>query len=223
LPCELTKRRASAAAKHGEIGVIDQTATIERFLEASGARQPTPGGGSVTALAGALAAAMGEMAVNYSIGKNEQAAGNKLAEAAGQFRRARAMLLELMVEDQSAYEALAATRKLASDAPQRTAALRECIAVPQGVAAAGVAILDLCDNIVESTNPRLLSDLAICAELAMATVRCAVYNVRVNLADLSEAAGRGQLEASADQLLSRGILLIQRVVPRIWRRAGTGA
>jgi formiminotetrahydrofolate cyclodeaminase len=209
--------------RNGEIGVIDRTATIERFLEQAGARQPTPGGGSVAALAGALAAAMGEMAANYSIGKNEQAAGNKLAGAAEQFRRARAMLLELMVEDQSAYEALTAARKLASDAPERAAALRECIAVPQGVAAAGVAILDLCDTIVESTNPRLLSDLAICAELAMATVRCAVYNVRINLADLGEGAERGQVDASADQLLSRGILLVQRVVPRIWRRAATGA
>jgi formiminotetrahydrofolate cyclodeaminase len=42
----------------------NQTATIGDFLAAAAARQPTPGGGSVAALAGALAASMGEMAVH---------------------------------------------------------------------------------------------------------------------------------------------------------------
>ena len=41
--------------------MFDKTTTIEKFLDAAAAKQPTPGGGSVSALAGALAAAMGEM------------------------------------------------------------------------------------------------------------------------------------------------------------------
>ena len=47
----------------------DQTTSIENFLEAAAAKQPTPGGGSVAALAGALAAAMGEMVLNYTLGR----------------------------------------------------------------------------------------------------------------------------------------------------------
>ncbi len=49
--------------------MLDKTTTIEKFLEAAAAKQPTPGGGSVSALAGALAASMGEMVLNYSVGK----------------------------------------------------------------------------------------------------------------------------------------------------------
>ena len=202
--------------------MFDQKATIEGFLEAAGARQATPGGGSVTALAGALAAAIGEMAVNYSMGKKSEKPREELTAAVGQFRRARAMMLELMVEDQNAYEALTAARKLAADAPQRGEALAACIGVPQSIAAAGVAILDLCDTIVESINPRLLSDLAVCAELAMATTRCAIYNVRVNLAELGEGAERREIESNSNRLLSRALMLIQRVGPRIWRRVGEG-
>jgi formiminotetrahydrofolate cyclodeaminase len=200
--------------------MFDKTGSIEGFLEAAGARRPTPGGGSVTALAGALAASMGEMVVNYSIGKKgAETREGDLKLALGEFARARALLLELMVEDQAAYEALTSARKLAGDAPQRVEALLDCIRVPQSVAAAGVSVLDVCDKLVEIVNPRLLSDLAVCAELAMATTRCGIYNVRVNLADLSETAGRGQIESTNGQLLSRGMMLIQRVCPRIWQRA----
>jgi formiminotetrahydrofolate cyclodeaminase len=200
--------------------MFDKSGSIDGFLEAAGARQPTPGGGSVTALAGALAASMGEMVVNYSIGKKgTEAGGEDLKVALGEFARARALLLELMVEDQAAYEALTAAHKLAADAPRRVEALLDCIRVPQSVAAAGVSILDLCDKLVEIVNPRLLSDLAVCAELAMATTRCGIYNVKVNLADLPETAGRGQIESTNGQLLSRGMMLIQRVCPRIWQRA----
>jgi formiminotetrahydrofolate cyclodeaminase len=54
---------------NSEKALHDQTTSIEKFLEAASAKQPTPGGGSISALAGALAAAMGEMVVNYSVGK----------------------------------------------------------------------------------------------------------------------------------------------------------
>src|SRR4051812_18812327 len=52
----------------------DQHHTIESFLAAAAAKQPAPGGGSVAALAGALAASMGEMVINYSLGKKNLAA-----------------------------------------------------------------------------------------------------------------------------------------------------
>src|ERR1700685_482827 len=112
--------------------MYDATHTIDDFLTAAAAKQPTPGGGSVTALAGALAASMGEMVVNYSIGKKgAEAYEQALKLALGEFARARALLLELMVEDQAAYEALTSARKLAGDAPQRVEALLDCIRVPQ--------------------------------------------------------------------------------------------
>jgi len=58
---------------------------------------PAPGGGSVTALAGALAVSMGEMVLNYSIGKKDLAPhAAELQAALAEFGRARAMLLELM-------------------------------------------------------------------------------------------------------------------------------
>src|SRR5882672_8189200 len=91
----------------------DQQSTIAQFIEAAAAKKPTPGGGSVTALVGALAASMGEMVLNYSIGKKELAAyEGELKPALAELHRARQMMLQLMVEDQAAYEAMTAARKL---------------------------------------------------------------------------------------------------------------
>src|SRR5688500_729052 len=96
----------------------DANTPIGTFLDAAAAKQPTPGGGSVTALVGALSAAMGEMTVNYSVGKKglEQHQG-ELRAALAELHRARQLLTGLMLEDQTAYEALTAARKLPEGSP----------------------------------------------------------------------------------------------------------
>jgi formiminotetrahydrofolate cyclodeaminase len=96
------------------------------------------------------------------------------------------------------------------------------IRVPEAIAATGVAILELCDRVVDRVNRYLLSDLAVCAELAMTTTRCAIYNVRVNLADLDDAALKREAEETIGRLLSRAVVQIQRVAPRIWERHAEG-
>src|SRR5213078_2567300 len=99
---------------------FDKTQTIDRFLDATAAKQPAPGGGSVTALVGALAAAIGEMVLNYSIGKKDLSAYQlDLQEALLELQRARKLLLSLMNEDQEAYAEFSRLRKLPDDSPER--------------------------------------------------------------------------------------------------------
>lgn len=209
-----------------EVQLHDRTTTLHDFLEAAAAKQPTPGGGSVTALCGALAGAMGEMVLNYSIAKKDLAAfEGELRPALEALHRARLLMLELMVEDQTAYTALTAARKLPPGAERNQlfpAALLASIRTPQAIGAAAVGILHICDQIINFVNFHLLSDLAVCADLAMAAARCSVYNVRVNLADLTDAADRQRIESTIGQLLSHAATLIQRVSPRIWERHDRG-
>jgi formiminotetrahydrofolate cyclodeaminase len=203
----------------------DQTTSIEKFLEAAAAKQPTPGGGSVSALAGALAASMGEMVVNYSVGKKGlEAHAAQLREALAVLRRGREMMLGFLAEDQAAYEALTTARKLPAGAIGResgiAAASLLCIQVPESMAITAVEILGVADSIVDVVNRYLLSDLAVCCELAMATTRMAVYNVRVNLADIDVEKRKG-IEETCERLLSRATVLIRRVIPRIWERVSS--
>lgn len=207
--------------------MYDEQTTIGAFLDAAAAKQPAPGGGSVAALVGALAASMGEMVVNYSVGKKGlEAHRDALVANLAELTRARGLMLGLMKEDQVAYESLTAARKLPEGSPERAAhlpaALLASIRTPQAVAATAAVVLELCDRLVDVCNPWLLSDLAVCADLAMATVRCAVYNVRVNLPGVEDPEQRRAFEAEIGQVLAHAAVSIQRVSPRIWARHAGG-
>jgi formiminotetrahydrofolate cyclodeaminase len=203
--------------------MFDATTTLGDFLNAAAAKQPTPGGGSIAGLVGALAASMGEMAINYSVGKKGlEAYQQELLPALSELAKAREVMIQLMVEDQGVFEAMNTARKLPTSDPQRAgkfnAALLACIRVPEAMAATSVAVLSVVDRIANFVNPFLLSDLAVCADLAMATTRCAIYNVRANLPDVKDPADRAAIESTIRSLLTHAGSLIQRVAPRIWER-----
>jgi formiminotetrahydrofolate cyclodeaminase len=207
------------------MGIYDKTQTIESFLSVAAGKQPIPGGGSVAALAGALAASMGEMVVNYSIGRKDLVEHqDQLKQAMTELCRARHILLELMVEDQAAYEALSAARKRPATDPDRAgtfeAALLACIRVPQAVGATAAAVLGLCQRLVERVNKHLLSDLAVCAELSMATVRCAACSIRANLRDVADPDERRSLEQAVVRQIADCVLLVRDVMAGIGAREG---
>jgi len=201
----------------------DQNTPIDAFAAAAAARQPVPGGGSVTALVGALASSMGEMALQYTVGKPAVAAHeSRLRSALDQLARARHLFLQLLLEDQLAYTALSESGKLPKSDPDRdgrhAAALLASIRIPQSIAAAAIAVLDIANTVADLANVRLLSDLAVCADLAVATVRCAVHNIRANLPLILDPTERTGIEANAVLLLNRAKSAIQSFEPKCQRR-----
>lgn len=205
----------------------DAKTSLSDFLDATAAKQPAPGGGSVAALCGALAASIGEMVLNYSVGKKGlESHQDEFRTVLAEMHRARQVMLGLMVDDQTAYEALNAARKLPKDSEQYRAdfpaALAASIRTPEAIAVTAAAILDLAARLVDCANYFLLSDLAVCAELSMATVRCGIYSVRVNLPEVSNPADRLQIAETIDHIHTRARDVIQRVMPRIWDRNRKG-
>jgi formiminotetrahydrofolate cyclodeaminase len=185
---------------------LDQTSTIKDFLTAAAAKQPTPGGGAVAALAGALAASMGEMVLQYSVAKKDlqqHAVLNK--EVLAELTRARGTLLELMAEDQAVFAELQAVKKAGGETDKLVAA---CIAVPQAIGETSLAILELGGRITGTSNRYLLSDLAVCGDLAMAALRASIHNVKANLSEVSDAR-KIELNTDCDRLLTRGIAAIK--------------
>src|ERR1700722_10843643 len=175
--------------------MLDETTTIKDFLAATADRTPTPGGGAVAALAGALSSALAEMVINYSIGKKDLADyDTELKTARSQLDHAGKYLAQLMAQDQDAFTALSAAKKAGQPGPI-AAAVRNCVNVPREVAVTALATLDLCDRMAGKVNRFLYSDLSIAANLAMATVRCSVQNIRANLPDIADAEMRKTIEA----------------------------
>jgi methenyltetrahydrofolate cyclohydrolase len=174
---------------------------LKTFLADLAAKMPTPGGGSVAALAGALAAAQARMCVEYTVGKPKFAAHeDALREALAELSRAEEAFGRLMAEDMAAYERLSAARKT-GDGRETQQAVAIASAVPMEIAALAGAMLTLLDNLKERVNPYLLSDLKVAAVVALAAAQSAALNVEVNLRDLPDRAEIERLDKQMTQLL----------------------
>jgi len=191
------------------------TAPMCDFLAATAARTPTPGGGSVAALTGALGCALAQMALQYTLGKKKfEPFRAELEAALAQLQKAATLLTELIAEDIAAYQAIGPFLKLPPDQrladPGYLPAVAAAIGVPQSMGGLGLHILELCHDLRTRINPFLLSDLAVAAALAHATVHAAELNVLANInlvPDKPEAAHLRQdmqaLSAKADTLYAQ--------------------
>ncbi|MGN6368915.1 MAG: cyclodeaminase/cyclohydrolase family protein, partial [Phycisphaerae bacterium] len=159
---------------------------VRDCLASCAERLATPGGGSVTALAGALAASLASMALEYTIGKKAYSAYEaELQSANMQFVTASTLLQDLVEEDIAAYESLSQMLKLPEAArlahPAYTATVVAAIRGPETAGAIAANILERCATLLTKTNKFLLSDLGIAAVFAHATVHASELNVRINL------------------------------------------
>src|SRR5215203_5938529 len=159
------------------------------YLAAVASAAPVPGGGSVAATVGALAAALAEMICQFSIGRHEDPAVHAQINAVlARLSAARAKLEALAHEDELAY----GSYRIAADFPRSTAsekdirrlalqgALFGAAEVPLATAEACAALLPDIAFITTFGNPHVRSDAEIAAVLTSAAVRSSAVNVRVN-------------------------------------------
>jgi methenyltetrahydrofolate cyclohydrolase len=188
--------------------------SVRGFLTALAAKQPTPGGGAVAGVCGAMAAALAQMVVSYSLGKKNLAPHQALLEdAAKRLERARAIMLELADEDAAAYGLVNELSKLPEHDARRAglpAAQRTAAQVPLAVTAAAVDALRLMRELCGKSNVHLRSDLAIAGVLAEATASAGAWNVRINVPSLIEQE-RGPAEREVAHLLSEATRLRQEI------------
>ena len=163
--------------------------SMRDFIAATAAKTPTPGGGTVAGVVGALATALGEMVLNFTRGKKAFADFAEMHESlAIRLARARGMFLDLMADDAAAYILYteAARCEGADKSEKMASALAAAINVPREMTALAITVLDDLLKLAENCNKRLYTDLAAAAILAEAVVKLSDYNVRVNAASLSD-------------------------------------
>lgn len=184
--------------------------TSKDFLTALASSAPAPGGGGGAAMAGALAAALASMVCNLTIGKEKFAAQECEVKALLQeAEQVRQDLLALVEDDAAVFNSFMACYKLpkTTDAEKaaRTAAIRkaakQAAEVPLAIARASYKVLQLADRLVIIGNPGVITDGACSALLARAALRCAEYNVRINLGLTKDEAYNEQVAAELNKLL----------------------
>jgi formiminotetrahydrofolate cyclodeaminase len=171
--------------------------SLSGYIEEVASANPTPGGGSVAAIVGALAAALGEMVVNLSLGRDPDPNVEQTLQTAGQrLEELRATLSAAAVVDERAYAGYRAAssmpRGCAAEKMVRVAAmqaaLREATEAPLAVARAATETAEIMEDVASLGNPHLRSDAALGALLAEAALRGALLNVRGNAALLKDKA-----------------------------------
>src|SRR5436305_12192870 len=93
--------------------------TVDDFIDQLASASPTPGGGSASALAGAMAAAMVEMACNLTVGREKfRDVEEEMQTVLGRAKELRGQMLDAVDEDTKAYNAVSEAYKMprASDA-----------------------------------------------------------------------------------------------------------
>jgi formiminotetrahydrofolate cyclodeaminase len=150
--------------------------TLAGFLDEVGEKTSAPGGGAVAAVAVSLAAALAEMAAQFS-GKHWDRADEAVLRA----RELRTRAMPLAEADAEAYGAVIAAR----GTPGYDEALSRAADVPLAVAQAAADVAELAAELAASGNPNLRGDAATAALLAEAAARAAANLVEINLADTS--------------------------------------
>jgi formiminotetrahydrofolate cyclodeaminase len=168
---------------------------ITEYLEKAAAGTAVPGGGSVAALNGALAAGLTEMVANLTVGKKGYEAVEEdmkaLADKASQLRN---KLTAAIDQDADAYTEVMAAYKLPKTTDEETSlrkqkiqdAIKHAALVPLEVARDALAVIDLAGRAIRKGNKNAASDGAVAAMNARTAALAAIYNVKINLSSIQD-------------------------------------
>ena len=177
---------------------MDLTSTpIGDFLDALASKSPTPGGGSVAALSGAMAAALISMVAEVTLPKKKYKVYEaELRDLAERSKRRILRFRELMQEDVKAFNAVIEAMRLPKDTPEqakvREERLREALLgaadVPRRVGMEALEMLREMQGLHGKLYKFVVSDLAVAASMARAAVEGAAMNMIVNASSLKDEA-----------------------------------
>ncbi len=157
------------------------------FMDELASSSPVPGGGSSSALTGAIACALLEMVCNLTIGKkkyaeNEERVKDILSELVG----LRQKFIELIDEDANAFNDYFTYLKLKELTPEQELKRREaekrCVDIPRSTMETAISALLLANDLAPICNKNAISDLGCAVNFLRSAFYGAELNVRINLA-----------------------------------------
>ncbi|MBI3942112.1 MAG: glutamate formimidoyltransferase [Chloroflexi bacterium] len=208
---------------------LPRTAGPDSFVEAVASSTPTPGGGSVAALVGALAAALAEMVCGLTVSKPSYA---DVSEELGNIREKlgtlRQSLTNLIHEDSDAYENVLRSYRLPKNTEAEKeardsaiqSAMHQAAEVPMDVARLSTEVLEYLVIVAEKGNKNAASDAGTGSQIAQAAVLAASLNVRTNVAALKDPVISRNMLAEMEVLESRARDLAQMAYATALRRIG---
>ncbi len=161
---------------------------IKRFLEQLASDTPTPGGGSASALAGALSASLLSMGAGLSL-KKGPLTKKKAEEIRKKSLRMQKWLFLAIREDAKSYEAVLKAFRLPKNTEKERSyrskmiqrAYQGATVIPQGVCELSIQLLKNSEILILKGNPNAISDVGVAAFLANAAFDGGFLNININL------------------------------------------
>ena len=193
---------------------------VQEFIRLLASKNPAPGGGSASALMGALGAALSSMAANLTAGREKYR--DKEVQAQEILREAQHLTEDFLIlidQDTTAYNQVMDVFKMPKDTEEEKlkrseameSALQFATKVPFSLMEKTVAALKVLEKAVDNTNPSASSDLGVGAYALFAGLQGAWLNVLTNLAGIKDDRFITEYKKSGKGLLQEGKRLAEKI------------
>ena len=197
---------------------------IQSFCTALISKSPVPGGGGASALAGALAACLGGMAIQLTRGKKKFIPVDEMLKAQLEsLEESRKTLLHCMDEDAAAFEPLSKAYGMPAETEQqkeqKQAVLETCLCraaqPPMKILQTGAEVAASLQALSGHISKLVISDLGCAAAMARACMQCAAMNVWVNAQLMKDRAKAETLYAESRDVLERGTAQCETLIQKV--------
>lgn len=200
---------------------------FNEFIQVLGSKQPTPGGGSATAMVGALGIALSNMVGHLTIGKEKYATDeDEIKQLTHQGEKLSAELLELIDKDAAVFRPLANAYGLSRDNPKqiefRKQTIHECsmgaCSVPLTIMRKAYEGLQIHERMSKIGTAIAISDVGCGAAFLKATLLSAYFNVLINLKSVKDESFVSEHRRTIDELLEKGNKIADTILNQIIKK-----
>lgn len=197
---------------------------IVDFVATTASNEPVPGGGSIAALSGALAAALAEMVANLTIGKKKYVeVDSEMRGIVEALEVKRQELIELIDKDASSFDGVMKAFKLPKETDEEKAARTKAIqdetkyaaSVPLQTAKIAYSIMEYSQVVVEKGNTNAVTDGAVSAMMARTAVLSALMNVKINLGSIKDETFVAEMTKEVNELEEKAIAFETEILAQV--------
>lgn len=195
--------------------------TVKGLLDVTAGKDPVPGGGSISALSGSIAAALTEMVAGLTIGKKKYAeVEEQMKKLVERVQKIRQQLILDVDRDSEAYNVVFAAFQMPKDTDEekaaRSAQIQEATKiaanVPMEVARRVYSLLSDIEEVVSNGNQNAVTDGCVAMMSARNAIIGALFNVRINLTSIKDEQFVADMTAEADRLEREVIVRESKVI-----------
>lgn len=201
-----------------------ESMTIQEFLDVLSSKEPVPGGGGASALAGALGNALGQMVANLTIGKKKYAqVEDEIKELAERMKGIQGQFTALADQDAKVFAPLAKCYSLpagteeekAYKAEVMEARLLDASLVPMEIMEKASEMLEIMDILADKGSRMAVSDVGVGVQFIRTALLGAVMNVYINTKSMKNREKAEEMNEKAERLIKEGTEAADRIYQKV--------